>query len=83
MDSVLKEKSVNTSIVVFIVFFFKSVKIDKKAMNKPLSPSTAKSATFKPITVPFVNETFKVCFKLVRVACVVRTFAFVVTFMLM
>ena len=49
-------------------------------MNNPPSPKTARPATPSPITVPPVNDTFRACFRLVRAACVVRTFALVATF---
>ena len=49
-------------------------------MNKPPKPNTAKPATPKPITEPPVKDTFSACFKLVRAACVVLTFANVATF---
>ena len=45
-----------------------------------LSPITARPATPKPMTVPPVKATFRACFKLVRAACAVRTFAFVAMF---
>ena len=46
-------------------------------MNIILKPITAKPATPKPMTVPPLNDTSKAFDKLVRAACVVRTFAFV------
>ena len=57
-----------------------TLKIARNTINKPPNPNIAKPATPNPITVPPVKETFKACFKLVRAACVVRTFAFVATF---
>ena len=62
------------------MFSPKSANIARKAINKPPKPKIAKPATPKPITVPPVNDTFNACFKLVRAACVVRTFALVATF---
>ena len=46
-------------------------------MNKEPKPKTASPATPIPITLPAVNDTFKAFAKLVRAACVVRTFALV------
>ncbi len=49
-------------------------------INNAPRPKTASPATPSPITEPPVNETFKACLRLVRAACVVRTFALVAIF---
>ncbi len=50
-------------------------------MKSELSPTTARPATPRPITVPPVKLTRSACERLVRAACVVRTFALVAMFM--
>ena len=52
----------------------------KNKIKKVVKPKTAKPATPKPITVPPPKATFNACGKLVRAACVVRTFVFVAIF---
>ena len=52
----------------------------KNIIKNPVNPKTARPATPNPITVPPPKETFKACGKLVRAACVVRTFVFVAIF---
>ena len=81
MDSAPNEKPVNTSIALF-KFSGLAAPSNKvyNTMNKPPKPNTAKPATPKPITEPPVKDTFSACFKLVRAACVVLTFAKVATF---
>ena len=49
-------------------------------MKNAVRPKTANPATPRPITVPPPKETFKACGKLVRAACVVRTFVLVAIF---
>ena len=49
-------------------------------MKSELRPKTASPATPSPITVPPVKATLSASFKLVRAACVVRTFALVAMF---
>ena len=68
------------AVLISLLSTLTTLNIFKKTMNKPPKPNMANPATPKPITVPPVNETFKACFKLVRAACVVRTFALVATF---
>ena len=52
----------------------------KKIIKNAVKPRTARPATPNPITVPPPKETFNACGKLVRAACVVRTFVFVAIF---
>ena len=49
-------------------------------MKNAVKPKTANPATPSPMTVPPPKETFNACGKLVRAACVVRTFVFVAIF---
>ena len=79
----------NPLITVFLFGLYASVTLNAQTPQNPTNPFPNKKTnppTSQPPrqhpsqTVPPVKDTFNACFKLVRAACVVRTFAFVATF---
>ena len=85
MDSAPREKPANVSSTMVILTVpsvpqTPPIKYWKKMMKKAVSPNTANPATPKPITVPPPKDTLSAWGRLVRAACVVRTFVLVAIF---